>query len=1059
MQNVRSCRKMRATIVLSLIATLAPIAIALDRSLDVSQYAHTAWKASQGFSPGVISSIAQTPDGYLWLGTEFGLRRFDGVRSVAWQGTAGDHLGEVPIRALRAARDGRLWIGTVTGLVSWKDRKLTHYSELDGYSVETLLEDREGTIWAGAWAADIGRLCAIQNVKTQCYGEDDRFGTGVTLLYEDSSGNVWAAGTTGLWRCKPGPPKFYGIGDAAHSILALVESDDGGILIAKHEGIIKLKNGKTEAYPLPAGMNIRPQRVFRDRDGGLWIGSAVDFGLLHIHEGKTDLFGPLQGLSGGSVMCIFEDREGSVWVTTGDGLDRFRDFAVPTYSVEQGLASYGLDSVLSTRDGSLWMGTSHGLNRLNKGQITVYRRRSENITRGAAQTAASGVGWNGPASRTTREIIDPGFPQEDLITTLFEDKAGKIWAANVSGVSFFESGRFTPITSLPPGAIFAIADGVAGSVWLAQEDDLSRVLGGRVVERIPWAKLGRKKPANALLHDPAQSGIWLGFHDGGVAYFQDGQLRASYGQREGLAEGMVYGFYVDKDGALWAATEGGLSRIKDGHVLTLTQQNGLPCKTVRWMREDDLQSVWVNLPCGLVRIARSELDAWASHPERTIRTTLFDSSDGVKSHRVHSGPDAMVSSIVTKAADGRLWFVPFGGVSVVDPKNLHPNKLPPPVHIEGLVADEKTYDAQNGIRLHPKLRNLAIDYTALSLVAPEKMRFRYKLEGQNRNWHEVVNDREVQYTNLGPGTYRFRVMACNNSGVWNETGDALEFVIPPMWYQTNWFYALCAAAFTALLGLAYQLRVRQLAHQFNMRLEERVAERTRVARDLHDTLLQSFQALLPLLQAGINMFGSRPADALRTFEKAADNASQAIAEGRDAIQGMRTSTVEKNDLAVAIRTVGEELASSASKQPAPNFNVVVEGVSRNLHPILRDEVYRFALEALRNAFRHAAAHKVEVEIRYDEKYFRLRVRDDGKGIPSDVLSGDGRKGHYGLPGMRERAKLVGGKLAIWTELDGGTEIELNIPGARAYVKSTRPFWQFGKGSATETDQKEPIERE
>jgi signal transduction histidine kinase len=267
------------------------------------------------------------------------------------------------------------------------------------------------------------------------------------------------------------------------------------------------------------------------------------------------------------------------------------------------------------------------------------------------------------------------------------------------------------------------------------------------------------------------------------------------------------------------------------------------------------------------------------------------------------------------------------------------------------------------------------------------------------------------------------------------------------------------AAFLALLWAAYQIRVRQLAAQFNMRLEERVAERTRVARDLHDTLLQSVQALLPSLQAGINMLAARPADARKVLEATADHASQAIAEGRDAVQGLRMSTVEKNDLAVAIRTIGEELASAASTEPLPNFNVVVEGASRNLHPILRDEVYRLATEALRNAFRHAAAQNIEVEIRYDDKYFRLRIRDDGRGIPSDVLSGNGRQGHYGLPGMRERAKLVGGKLAIWTELDGGTEVELTIPGTRAYAKPTRTFWHFGKRSSAEADKKETIERE
>jgi signal transduction histidine kinase len=278
-----------------------------------------------------------------------------------------------------------------------------------------------------------------------------------------------------------------------------------------------------------------------------------------------------------------------------------------------------------------------------------------------------------------------------------------------------------------------------------------------------------------------------------------------------------------------------------------------------------------------------------------------------------------------------------------------------------------------------------------------------------------------------------------------------------MWYQTNWFYALSAAAFMLLLWAAYQLRVRQLATEFNMRMEERVGERTRIARDLHDTLLQSFQGLLLRFQTGINLLPPGAVPARKVLEDAVEQGSQAIAEGRDAITGLRMSTVEKNDLALAIETVGEEIA--AAHEDAAQFKVMVEGTSRELHPILRDEVYRLAAEALRNAFRHAAAKNVEVEIRYDVKYFRLRVRDDGKGIDPEVLRGDGRRGHYGLHGMRERAKLVGGKLTIWTELDSGTEIELIIPAAKAYLKSTRPFWYFGKRSATETDDKETIERE
>jgi signal transduction histidine kinase len=511
---------------------------------------------------------------------------------------------------------------------------------------------------------------------------------------------------------------------------------------------------------------------------------------------------------------------------------------------------------------------------------------------------------------------------------------------------------------------------------------------------------------------------------------------------------------LDADGTVWASTEGGLSRIRDGKILTLNSSNGLPCNKVHWTIEVD-STFWLYTDCGLLRIARSELENWAARPERGIQFTLLDRSDGVRIRALLTGYTPRVS----KSADGRIWFADLENLSVIDPHNLIFNKTPPPVHIEQITADSRNYQPREGLELPARARDLTIDYTALSLVAPEKVHFRYKLEGQDKEWREVVNDRKVQYSNLPPRHYRFRVLACNNSGLWNQEGATLDFVIPPAWYQTNWFYLGCVAAFLAMVWGIYELRVRQLAAQFNMRLEERVAERTRVARDLHDTLLQSFQALLPSLQAAINILAARPADALKLLEDTADHASQAIAEGRDAVQGLRMSTIENNDLALAIRTFGEELVSAANASPAPNFNVVVEGISRTLHPILRDEVYRLAVEALRNALRHAAAQNVEVEIRYDEKYLRLRVRDDGKGIPSDVLTGEGLKRHYGLPGMRERAKLVGGEVVIWTEMGGGTEIELTIPAARAYLKATRTFWHFGKRSATETDEKEPIERE
>jgi signal transduction histidine kinase len=366
--------------------------------------------------------------------------------------------------------------------------------------------------------------------------------------------------------------------------------------------------------------------------------------------------------------------------------------------------------------------------------------------------------------------------------------------------------------------------------------------------------------------------------------------------------------------------------------------------------------------------------------------------------------------------------------------------------IEQIVADRKTFDAdldgRGPVRIPPRLSDLEIDYTAFSLVAPEKVLFRYKLENHDSDWHDVGTRRQAFYNDLPPGNYRFRVIASNNSGVWNETGASLDFVVDAAYYQTTWFILSVVAAFLIMLFGIYQLRVRQVARQFDRTLEARIGERTRIARDLHDTLLQSFHGLLLRFQTASNLLPGRAAEAKQQLDIAIDQAAEAITEGRDAVQGLRFSTVETNDLALAIQTIGEELGTNVPGENSSEFRVEVEGTPRDLHPILRDEIYRIATEALRNAFRHAEALQIEVEIRYDERQFRLRIRDDGKGIDRNILNGDGRGGHYGLPGMRERAGLIGGKLTVWSELDSGTEVELTVPASKAYEKSSasRRFW-------------------
>jgi len=1044
-------RTIHAKAIVSALLLLAccTLALALEPSLDISQYAHTSWKIREGFTRGVIGSIAQTPDGYLWLGTELGLYRFDGIRAVPWQPPQGQQLPSDSIRKLLVDRDGTLWIGTNNGLASWTKSKLVQYPKTAGILVYHLMEDHEGAIWLAGEVIGQSpvepRVCAVQRGEAHCWGKEI-FPNRVGSIYEDRKQTLWVAGPQDLWRGKPDAVEHFDVSGDVGLLSNVTEDENGALILTVSNGLRQFVGGRVQKYPLPGiPFQFTPRDFMHASDGSLWI-RTLDSGIIRLHGGRTDWFSEKDGLTSNAVSSIFEDREGNLWVATSAGLDRFRDYSVPTISNKQGLADVGSWGVLSASDGAVWVASLSGVTRFKDGLVTVYRKASPS-TQGL-RSPVIGLSTNVSA----RSISDSGLLQST--GSLFQDSNGKIWVTSREGVVRWDGNRFSRVPNVPGGSVYGIAEDSRQNVWLNNEQHgLIHVRHDGEVEAIPWSRLGHNDFGLSMAVDSSEGGLWLGFAHGGIVNWKDGQVRASYAARDGLGNGMVRQLRFGTRGTLWAATEGGLSRIKDRRVTTLGSKNGLPCDRVHWSVEDNDHDVWLYMPCGLVRIQRPELDAWVADPKRRVQQTVYDVTDGV-TLMVNTGG---FGPNVSKAADGRIWFANSAGVSVLDPHNLHENKLPPPVHIEQVTADDKPFDATNGMRLPPRNHYLVIDYTALSLVAPENVRFRYKLDGVDPDWREVVNDREVQYSNLGPKHYRFRVLACNNSGVWNETGDTLEFVIPPMWYQTNWFYALCAAAFLLLLWAAYQLRVRQLAYQFNMRLEERVSERTRIARDLHDTLLQSFQALLPLLQASINLLKSRPADALTMLEKATDHASQAITEGRDAIQGMRMSTVEKNDLALAIETVGEEIAGA--QENAAQFKVMVEGASRELHPILRDEVFRLATEALRNSFRHAAAKNVEVEIRYDLRYFRLRIRDDGKGIGPEILRGDGREGHYGLHGMRERAELVGGKLSIWTELDSGTEIELIIPAAKAYLKSARPFWSFGKRSTTETDDKETIERE
>ena len=979
-------------------------AFALNPELDVSQYSHTSWKIRDGLPKGEITAITQTPDGYIWLGTEFGLFRFDGIRHVQWRPPANQELPSQWIFNLLVSRDGTLWIGTAKGLASWKDGKLTQYAELDGRYVFKVLEDREGTVWASGMAVPAGRFCAIRNSGVQCFGDDGSLGRGVFNLYEDSKGSLWAGVKDGVWRWKPGPPQFYSLAGEPDGIQCFGEDNDGTLLVGWKGQIHRFSDGKTEVYSIPGRAGpIRARRMLRDRDGSLWIGTFNE-GIVHVHQGRTDVFRLSDGLSGEFGQQLFEDREGNIWVATASGLDRFCDVAVAEFSVKQGLSSPRIQSILPDRDAGIWVATRNGVSRLYNGQVTNLN-----------------TSYRGKTSSFTPN-------------SLFQDHSGRVWVSTPFEFGYLDNGRFISTTTVP-GAVSAIAEDTAQSLWVANEHvGLFQVSGDKVVQQIPWSTIRRDDYASTMAADP-RGGLWLGFFLGGIAYYSDGQIRASYSTADGVTRGRVADLQLEPDGTLWVATEGGLSRLKNGRIATLTVENGLPCDGVHWVREDHARSFWLYTPCGLVRLARSELDAWIGavdhdiNAKQKVAVTLFDNSDGVSSLATgnHFSPQ------VAKSTDGKLWFTSGDGVSLVDPDRLPFNKLPPPVQVEQLVADRQTYEAVGNVplRLPPLIRDLQIDYTALSLVDPKKIRFRYKLESRDTDWQEAGNRRQVFYNDLRPGNYRFRVMACNNSGVWNEAGAYIDFTIAPAYYQTAWFRVSVVVLFLFVLGALYQLRLRQVARVVRARMEERLEERERIARDLHDTLLQSVQGLILKFHAVSKQI---PADmpAHDALEKTLDHADEVLAEGRDRIRNLRVHSVSLGDLPTAFRSVAEETLEGRDAI----FKTVVEGHVRDLHPLVLEECYCIGREAIINALTHSEGQHVEAEITYDSRQFRLRVRDDGRGIEPKILEAGGRAGHWGLQGMHERAQKIGGQLRFWSRPETGTEVELIVPGATAYQGSS-----------------------
>ena len=977
--------------ILVLTGLAARPAVALDPEKAITQFTHTVWTEKDG-APSGIRALAQTADGYLWLGTTAGLFHFDGIRFAAFKPRFGEELPAARIRTMLATHDGALWIvfrpGTVSRLLNGH---LTSFSEKEGLpAAVSLAEDKEGNVIA-ATAKGLARF--NKGVWTDVGKEWGFPGKQAGQVFVDKSGTIWAMTEDRAVYLPSGSKRFVDPGEIYGAGGLFAQAPDGAIWLAdlgRSAHTVRLSGDRAPITEVRVGAT----DVMFDRNGSLWIATAGD-GLRRVpHPDKIKgraiaQFGPeaeqlvaKDGLSSNIVFRLLEDREGNIWSATGRGLDRFRETTFTHVDTPEPESPRAL---LAAKDGSLW----------------TYSFNAADVVRIRPQGSPEALS-----------------PKSGL--SMCECEGGNLWAAGERHFSRFQQGKFSDV-SLPEGprltALIAITCDRAGALWLFDTHEGLFRLANSVLTKIGVQP--DSVVAWGSLYADRQDRIWLGQYSR-VTLYENGRLQ-DFGTSEGVPSGMVLTFHEDRAGNIWAIGDGGISKYDHGSFHAVSNRGGFPARSVFGVAEDDLGYWWLVTDVGVLRIPAGDLDRALADLSYRIHFETFYPLDDLPAKPRQGAP----TPVVVNTADGRIWFATTNGLAYVDPRRMPKNKLPPPVHVEGAKIDGKEITTAAGLALSHRTKEIEIDYTALSLSIPERVLFRYKLEGKDTDWHDVGTRRQAYYNSLAPKKYTFRVMACNNNGVWNETGDAWTFSVTPAFHQTWWFESLCVLAAALALAGSYQLRIRQVAAALNARFDERLAERTRLARELHDTLLQTIQGSKMVADDALK-HNSDAARMQSTMERLSEWLGQAIEEGRAALSSLRSSTTERNDMAEALRRAGEE----CQFQRPIEFVLSVQGESREMHPIVRDEVYRIGYEAIRNACIHSAGSRLHVELGYLDD-LALRVSDNGRGIDPD-LAEKGKGGHFGVTGMYERASRLHGRLTIWSSPGAGTEVKLVVPADIAF---------------------------
>jgi len=967
-------------------------------TLDVSQYLHTSWTAQDGYFRGIGGSMAQTADGQIWVLSANGLLRFDGMRFGEWAPPKGESLPGKPPAMLLGSRNGSLWLAG-HGVAEFRNDGTWHsYHELDSSSLVQLAEDKDGVIWAGVGGRPTSNSCSLFRIdrgKAECYKRPEIAGLDFSRLYVDRKGRLWADSKIGIWRILPGQPML--IQKESLPVDAFTEDSDGSLLYTLDGPIWKLTGDRRPEDYLDKidGTKINGWAMLRDREGGVWIGTSGE-GVVHLHEGRVDHFSSFDGLSSDSVQGIFEDREGNVWVMSPDGIDKFTKPGVPRLTRKQGLSSDNALSVLTDSRGRTWVGTDNGLNELVADQMIQQSLQPRNRPGSALLETHTG--------RLLIANQDPNKTTGSNFRHMVPDKSGKVWLEGYK-------------------TVFAFAEDGGRTLWAA-----SRELGllhlredGELIKSFNAEQFGDYPLSVAF--DPKRDGIWFTTHQGELLFLKGDKVQERYGRTNGLGYGPIRVSQVDDDGGVWVTTKVGLAYLKDGKVSLLGRKNGLPCDALHWMRHDQDHNVWLYTECGLVSISENDLLSWIAQPSHTVTVTHFlDSTEGVE----NDANGGWFAPLTALTKDGRILFAMRTGLGVLDPRHLNLNVLPPPVRIEGVTADGREVGNAGRVSLPAKTSAIHISYTALSFTAPRKVQFRYKLQGYDKDWSPPEFLREATYTNLPPGDYSFRVIACNNSGVWNKQGAVFDFVVLPAWYQTLWFWSLSASGGICLLSVIFWVRLKAAERELSVRFSERVTERMRIARELHDTLLQALQGLVLSVSNFTSKVSAAPEVQLE-MENALERADQLMISGRDRIKNLRGELNGARDL----KTELDSIAHDASPNCHPNITVSVDGIPIYLNPIAQDEILWIAKEALANACRHSGAKWIHIQVTYERNDLRVSIRDNGKGM--DVGASLARRvGHFGLVGMQERAERIGARLSIRSTEGAGTAIGLSVPGRIAY---------------------------